>query len=53
MKIFQEIVDINGINITFLKSDRAKRVNITIKPFKGVIVSVPILVSFYQAKRFV
>ena len=53
MKMFQEIVDINGIDITFLKSDRAKRVNITIKPFKGVIVSVPILVSFYQAKKFV
>ena len=46
-----EIVNIQGVDVTFFRSHRAKRLNITIKPFVGVRVSVPYSVSFKKAKE--
>ena len=37
--------------MTFFRSHRAKRLNITVKPFVGVRVSVPYSVSFNKAKE--
>ena len=37
--------------LTFFRSNRAKSLNITIKPFTGVRVSVPHSVSFKKAKQ--
>ena len=39
-------------NILFERSRRAKRVNITVRPFKGVRVAVPYGVSFKKAMVF-
>ena len=49
----KEEISINGIDISIQKSVKAKRVNIRIKPFRGVLVSVPIFVSFNRAKKFI
>lgn len=49
----EETLHIDGINITLFKSSRAKSLNITIKPFSGVRVSVPKSVSFKKAKSIV
>ena len=38
--------------IIFEKSKRAKRLNISIKPFKGIRVAVPYRVSFKVAQRY-
>ena len=46
----EETLHIDGINITLFKSTRAKSLNITIKPFTGVRVSVPKTISFKKAK---
>jgi len=46
-----QIVNIQGIDITFFRSPKAKRLNITIKPFIGVRVSIPHTVSFKKAKE--
>ena len=45
--------DFDGIPITFLKSKRAKRIIIRIKPFGGVKVSVPLFASYSSAENFV
>ena len=45
------VIDIKGVDVAFFRSYRAKRLNITIKPFKGVRVSVPVSVSFKKAKQ--
>ena len=42
----EQIVEIKGIEVTLFRSLRAKSLNITIKPFAGVRVSVPVSVSF-------
>jgi len=47
----EQVLDIEGINITFFRSQKAKSLNITIKPFTGVRVSVPRFVSFKKAKE--
>lgn len=39
--------------VNFVSSKRARRINISIKPFKGIIVKVPLNVSFKRAKKFV
>jgi len=44
-----QVLNIRGIEITLFRSSRAKSLNITIKPFTGVRVSVPIGVSFKKA----
>ena len=49
----EETLHIDGISITLFKSNRAKSLNITIKPFTGVRVSVPKSVSFKKAKSIV
>jgi predicted metal-dependent hydrolase len=49
----EETLHIDQINITLFKSTRAKSLNITIKPFSGVRVSVPKSVSFKKAKDIV
>ena len=46
-----QVVNIQGVEITFFKSHKAKRLNITIKPFIGVRVSVPHSVTFKKAKE--
>jgi predicted metal-dependent hydrolase len=47
-------IQINGIGLVlFEKSKRARRLIITIRPFRGVRVAVPRRVSFEEAKRFV
>ncbi len=47
-------VEINGIGpVLFEHSKRAKRVVISVKPFKGVRVAVPYRVSFNKAEEFV
>jgi len=49
-----KIKNFNGIgNIQFYKSRRAKRINIIVKPFKDVRVSVPKNSSFLKAEKFV
>jgi predicted metal-dependent hydrolase len=47
-----EVLNIQGVDVTFFRSSRAKRLNITIKPFVGVRVSVPHSLSFKKAKGF-
>ena len=46
-----QVINIHGIDVTLFKSNRAKNVNITIKPFSGVRVSVPQFLSFNKAKE--
>ncbi len=47
-------VEINGIGpVLFERSKRAKHVNISVKPLKGVRVAVPYRVSFNKAEEFV
>ena len=40
-------------NVSFRKSKRSKRVCISIRPFTGIHVSVPLAVSFKQAEKIV
>jgi predicted metal-dependent hydrolase len=47
----EQVVKIDGVEVRLFKSNRAKSLNITIKPFTGVRVSVPISVSFKKAKQ--
>lgn len=47
-------IPMDGIgSVLFEKSRRAKRLNITIRPFRGVRVAVPHGVSFAEAENFV
>ena len=46
-----EVVNIQGVDVTFFRSNRATRLNITIKLFVGVRVSVPHSVSLKKAKK--
>ena len=47
-------VNINGVgSVLFERSKRAKHVNISVKPFRGVRVAVPYRVSFNKAEEFV
>lgn len=46
--------NVEGVGVVlFVRSLRAKRINLSIKPFEGVRVSVPKGVSFQQAEQFV
>ena len=46
-------VEINGIGpVLFERSKRARHVNISVKPFKGVRVAVPYRLSFNKAMEF-
>lgn len=47
-------IDIDGVGpVLFERSKRARRVIISVKPFKGVRVAVPNRVSFSKAEEFV
>ncbi len=47
-------VEINGIGpVLFERSKRARHVNISVKPFRGVRVAVPYRVPFNKAEEFV
>lgn len=47
-------VEIDGVGpVLFERSKRAKHVNISVKPFKGVRVAVPVGLSFEKAEEFV
>jgi|TARA_B110000263_G_scaffold188630_1_gene166248 predicted metal-dependent hydrolase len=46
-----QVLNIQGVDITLFRSNRAKNLNITIKPFMGVLVSVPYSLSFKKAKE--
>ena len=46
-----QLLDIKGVDVAFFRSNRAKRLNITIKPFTGVIlILVGGLMTFAGAK---
>jgi predicted metal-dependent hydrolase len=47
-----KIINLDGVEVTFFKSNKAKNINISIKPNRGVRVSVPRFVSFKNAERF-
>ena len=51
MEIEEQVINIQGVDVALFRSQRAKRLNITIKPFTGVRVSVPRSVSFKKAKK--
>lgn len=47
------VIDLDRIGpVTFEKSRRARRLNITIRPFRGVRVAVPLRVSIARAKEY-
>ena len=46
-----QVLNIQGVDVTLFRSHRAKSLNITIKPFTGVRVSVPHSLSFKKAKE--
>jgi len=47
-------VEIKGVGLVlFERSKRAKRINISVKPFQGVRVAVPYASSFKQSEEFV
>jgi len=53
-KVKSNTIDIAGIGqVLFERSMRAKHINISVKPFRGVRVAVPYGVSFDKAKQFV
>ncbi|MDI6688777.1 MAG: SprT family zinc-dependent metalloprotease [Desulfobacterales bacterium] len=53
MKAKDENIETDGIEqILFERSKRAKNINISVKPFKGVRVAVPCGVSFDKARQF-
>jgi predicted metal-dependent hydrolase len=52
LKTKAETIEIDGIGqILFERSKRAKHINISVKPFKGIRVAVPYGVSFDKAKQ--
>ena len=53
MKAKANIIEIDGIGqILFERSKRAKRINVSVKPFKGVRVAIPYGISFEKAEQF-
>lgn len=54
LKMSEKIICIDGVgNVLFRKSKRARYLNISLRPFKSVSVSVPIGMSYYNAERLV
>jgi predicted metal-dependent hydrolase len=48
-----KLIEIDRVGqILFERSNRARHINISVKPFKGVRVAVPYRVSFDKAKQF-
>ena len=53
MKTKSKIIEIDSVGqILFERSNRARHISISVKPFKGVRVAVPYGVSFDKAKQF-
>jgi predicted metal-dependent hydrolase len=53
LKMKSKTIELDGIGqILFERSNRAKRINISVKPFRGVRVAVPYRVSFDKALQF-
>jgi len=53
LKPKSKLIEIDGIGqILFERSNRAKSIRISVKPFKSVRVAVPYRVSFDKAKQF-
>ena len=48
-----KVLRIQDLEIKLKKSFKAKNISIKIKPFEGVLVTVPMLVSFKLAEDFV
>ena len=48
-----KILKIQNTEINFKKSLKARNISIKIKPFEGVLVTVPRFLSFKMAKDFV
>ena len=52
MKVKAKTIEIDGVGqILFERSKRAKNINISVKPFRGVRVAVPKGISFDKAKQ--
>ena len=49
----EQVITIEDIDITLFKSKKANSINITIKPFKGVRVSVSSSISYDRAQSAV
>lgn len=48
------VTEVDGLgSITFARNKRAKRLSITVRPFKGVRVTVPAVASLAEARQFV
>ncbi|MGD2029905.1 MAG: SprT family zinc-dependent metalloprotease [Desulfobacterales bacterium] len=48
-----KIIEVDGVGpILFERSNRARHINISVKPFKGVRVAVPHGLTFNKAKQF-
>jgi len=53
LKMKSKIIEIDSVGqMLFERSNRAKHIRISVKPFKGVRVAVPYGVSFDQARQF-
>jgi predicted metal-dependent hydrolase len=53
LKMRSKIIEIDSVDqVLFERSKRAKYINISVKPFRGVRVAVPYGVSFNKAKQF-
>ncbi len=53
MKTKAKLIEIDSVGqILFERSNRARHIRISVKPFKGVRVAVPYKVSFDQARQF-
>ena len=53
LKAKSKIIEIDGLGqVLFERSHRAKRINISVKPLRGVRVAVPYRVSFDKAIQF-
>jgi predicted metal-dependent hydrolase len=53
-KFPEKIIYIDGVgNVLFRRSNRARFLNISVRPFAGVRVSVPVGISYINALRFV
>jgi len=49
----EKVYKIDGTNILFVKSKKAKGINISVRPFKGVRVAVPYFITFKSAIKVV
>ena len=50
----EKIIHIDGVgNVLFRRSERARHLNISIRPFVGARVSIPVRMSYESAVRFV